>query len=113
MKIGPTGGGEPEGGLLPGTTSIEKVLCTGGVSFAPFILLLISNLFCTKGKGGEGGMEHSPPFPPTPCRDEVNLLCPGGGGRVWLASLSPCGGGGEGRKGEGEDHWKEWGLKIT
>jgi hypothetical protein len=31
-----------------------------------------------------------------PCRDEVNSLC-------------PCGGGG----GEGEDLWKGWALKIT
>jgi hypothetical protein len=30
------------------------ILCTGGVSYALFISLLISKLFCTKGEGGGG-----------------------------------------------------------
>ncbi len=34
--------------------SNDSFLCTGGVSYALFILLLISKLFCTKGEGGGG-----------------------------------------------------------
>jgi hypothetical protein len=77
-------------------------LCTGGVSYAPFKSLLISNLFCTKGEGGEGGRESLPPLhsnlfctkgrgrgrvdgepyspPSLPCREEVNSLSPFGRG---------------------------------
>jgi hypothetical protein len=38
-------------------------LGTGGVSYALFISLLISKLFCTRGcmGGGEGGREGEPP----------------------------------------------------
>jgi hypothetical protein len=73
-------------------------LCAGGMSYAPFILLLISNLFCTKGEGGEGRKESPPPLPPQPGRSEFTLS-------LW--------GRGEGREGHGEDLWKGWALKIT
>jgi hypothetical protein len=43
------------------------------------------NLFCAKGESGEGGESVLLSFP---CRDEVNSLCPGGGGRGWLAGQS-------------------------
>jgi hypothetical protein len=49
-------------------------LCTGGYSYALFISLLISKLFCTKGFMGGGGE-----------RDIVNSLRParGGVGEGW------------------------------
>jgi hypothetical protein len=40
--------------LLTSLTSVS-FLCTGGLSDALFISLLISKLFCTKGFMGEGG----------------------------------------------------------
>ncbi len=52
------------------------ILCTGAISFyAPFILLLISNLFCTKGERGEGGRESPTPLPlpPPQGRSEFTL----------------------------------------
>jgi hypothetical protein len=52
------------------------LLCTGDVSYAPFTLLLISNLSCKKGEGGEWGRRALLPSPSFPCRDEVNSLCP-------------------------------------
>jgi hypothetical protein len=48
-------------------------LCTGGMSYAPFILMLISNLFSTKGEGVEGRKESPPPLPPQPGRSEFTL----------------------------------------
>ncbi len=63
--------------LLPPPPSHSlSILCTGGVSYAPFILLLISNLFCTKGEGGRGRGRESPPphpFPPLLGRSKFTL----------------------------------------
>jgi hypothetical protein len=54
------------------------ILCTGGVSYAPFILLLISNL-SYKGRWRRRGEGRALlPSPSLPCRDEVNSLCPAG-----------------------------------
>ncbi len=78
-------------------SEIIYISCTGGVSYALFISPLISKLFCTRGEvGGEGGRAHLP-SPSLRYWDEVNSLCPSGGGRGWLSdnvnSLCPCGGG--------------------
>jgi hypothetical protein len=53
--------------ILPEDACDKLFLCTGGVSNALFISLLISKFFCSKGcMGGVGGGE----------RDIVNSLCP-------------------------------------
>jgi hypothetical protein len=77
-------------------------LCSGGVSYAPFILLLISNLFCTKGEGRGGGIALLQSLS-LPSWNEVNhfvLVERGGGGgglRDKVNLLCPCGRwGGEG-----------------
>jgi hypothetical protein len=58
-------------------------------------------LVLVKGRGGgRGGGSALLPSPSLPCRDEVNSLC-------------PCGGGGTGRESGGEDLWIGWALKIT
>jgi hypothetical protein len=51
-----------------------RILCTGGVSYALFISLLISKLFCTKGEWGGGG-EPSNPSPPSPTGTKCSYLC--------------------------------------
>ncbi len=55
---------------------------TRGVSYVPFILLLISNLFCTKGKGGEGGWESPLPLPHSPLPGREFTLSRWGRGEV-------------------------------
>ncbi len=58
--------------------------------YAPFTLLLISNLSCTKGEGGEGGRESPPPLPSLPGRSEFTLSRwgkEGGGQRDKVNSL--------------------------
>jgi hypothetical protein len=57
-----------------------------------------------RAREGRGEVEHSPPLPLPPCRDEVHSFCPGGGGSGWLEgqsefTFSLCGRG-KGRKGE-------------
>ncbi len=73
-----------------------------------FILLLISNLFCTNGEEGEGGIESPPPLPlpPRPGLSEFTLpqwRRKGGGGGYGdkVNSLSHCGGEGRGGRGRG------------
>ncbi len=60
-------------------TSSEKyfLVCNRGVSYALFISLLISKLFCTKALYGWGGG-----------RDKVSSLCPGEGG--WVVTGCSC-----------------------
>ncbi len=59
-------------------TISKGFLCTGGVSYALFISMLISKLFSTKGIGRGWGRESSPPPPSLPYHDKVNSLCPRG-----------------------------------
>jgi hypothetical protein len=58
------------------TSWYQIVLCTGGVSQALFISLLISNLFCVKAcmDVGRGN------------RVKANSLCPGGGRGEWVVT---------------------------
>jgi hypothetical protein len=65
--------------------SIGNFLCTGGIYYALFISLLISKLLWTNGCLGRG---ITLPSASLSHRDEVNSLCPGGGG-VKVNSFRP------------------------
>jgi hypothetical protein len=72
----------------------KTFLCTGGVSNTP--------LTCSVQRVRAGKVERASSSPPPPSPHEVNSLCPGGGGRGWLAghsefSLSLSRRGGRGR----------------
>jgi hypothetical protein len=57
-----------------------NILCTGSVSYSPFILLFISICSVQRAREGKWGGGALLPFPLSP-------LCPGGGGRGWLVGL--------------------------
>jgi hypothetical protein len=54
-----------------------NILCTGGVSYTLFMMLLIFKFYCTKGKGE--GRAILPP-PPSPTGTKLIHFVPVGGG---------------------------------